>query len=108
MELVLTFLQDYARIHTSYHTRKWFAAHPEVIQMEWPVKSPDLYPIENVWAQTVYNWPDGGFANRAAIFSEAKNRWNALRGTEYVTHLYQSMTNRLFEVINLNGNWCSY
>lgn len=104
----LTFQQDNARMHTSYHTRAWFASHPEVIQLEWPVKSPDLNPIENVWAQMVWNWPDGGFANRRAIFLEAENRWNDLRGTEYVTHLYQSITKRLNEVINLNGNWCSY
>lgn len=104
----LTFQQDNARMHTSYHTRAWFENHPEVVLLQWPVKSPDLNLIENVWAKMVWNWPDGGFRNRREIFLEAENRWNELRGTEYISHLYQSIRKRLDEVINLNGNWCSY
>lgn len=103
-----TFQQDNARMHTSYHTRAWFASHPEVICMEWPVKSPDLNLIENVWAKMVWNWPDGGFPNRNAIFTEAEERWDAIRGTEYVANLYDSIPKRLNEVINNGGNWCKY
>lgn len=103
-----TYQQDNARFHTSAFTRNWFAAHPEIIQMEWPVKSPDLNPIENVWAKMVWEWPNGGFVNRDDIFMEAQARWELLRGSEYITHLYDSMQNRLNEVINNNGNWCAY
>lgn len=103
-----TFQQDNARMHTSYHTRAWFAAHPQIRCMEWPVKSPDLNLIENVWAKMAWNWPDGGFANRQEIFMEAENRWNELRGIDYVDNLYNSMTKRMNEVINNGGNWCSY
>lgn len=102
------FQQDNAGIHTSYHTRTWFANHPEIIQLQWPVKSPDLNLIENVWAKLVWDWPNGGFANRGEIFAEAEMRWNELIGTDYITHLYDSMTKRLNEVINVDGNWCSY
>lgn len=104
----LTFQQDNAPIHTSYHTQAWFNAHPEIVRLEWPVKSPDLNVIENVWAQMVWNWPDGGFQNRQAIFLEAERRWEELRGTDYITKLYDSIPKRLNEVINMNGNWCSY
>lgn len=103
-----TFQQDNAPMHTSYFTRQWFANHPEIIRMEWPVKSPDLNPIENVWAKMVWNWPDGGFANRNEIYAEAEERWNSIRGTEYITHLYDSMPKRLNEVINNGGNFCRY
>lgn len=103
-----TFQQDNARMHTSYHTRAWFQAHPEVRCMEWPVKSPDLNLIENVWAKMVWQWSDGGFANRHDIFLEAEDRWNSLRGTDYIDNLYNSMTKRMNEVINNGGNWCSY
>lgn len=103
----LSFQQDNAAIHTSYHTRTWFANHPEVMLLQWPVKSPDLNVIENVWAKMVWDWPNGGFRNRNEIY-EAENRWNEIRGSEYVTHLYDSMGKRLDEVINSGGNWCSY
>lgn len=103
-----TFQQDNAAMHTSYFTRAWFANHPEVVVLEWPVKSPDLNLIENVWAKMVWQWPDGGFANRDQIFSEAEERWNLLRGTEYITKLYDSMPKRMNAVINNGGNWCRY
>lgn len=102
------FQQDNARMHTSYHTRAWFESHPEVICLEWPVKSPDLNLIENVWAKMVWGWPDGGFSNRDEIFYEAEERWNSLRGTEYMANLYESIPKRLDEVINNGGNWCRY
>lgn len=103
-----TFQQDNAAMHTSYHTRAWFAAHPEVTCLDWPVKSPDLNVIENVWAKLVWNWPNGGFANRHEIYLEAEERWNELRGSEYISKLYDSMPKRLNEVINNGGNWCRY
>lgn len=103
-----TFQQDNARFHTSYYTRAWFASHPEITQMVWPAKSPDLNPIENVWAQMVWMWPRGGFTNKQEIFLEAQERWESIRGTDYIDHLYDSMTNRLNQVIQNGGNWCRY
>ncbi|KAJ0391675.1 hypothetical protein P43SY_011205 [Pythium insidiosum] len=43
------FQQDNAPIHTSAETRA-FLAEQGVQLMEWPARSPDLNPIENLWA----------------------------------------------------------
>lgn len=102
------FMQDNARIHTSAHMRTWFHSHPEIILLNWPAYSPDLNPIENLWANMIYNWPDQVYRNRNEIMNMAKTIWENFRGTNEVQNLYGSMQNRLREVIDFNGNWCSY
>jgi transposase len=44
----LIFQQDNASIHTSRSTRQWLREH-NVTLLEWPPKSPDANPIENLW-----------------------------------------------------------
>lgn len=102
------FMQDNASIHTSAVARSWFQSHPEVIQLRWPPCSPDLNPIENVWSNMVYNWPQQGFRNRNEIIDTINMKWDDLRGTDYIPKLYNSMPTRMREVIHNNGNWCSY
>lgn len=42
------FQQDNAPIHTSRSTRQWLRDH-DVTVLDWPPKSPDANPIENLW-----------------------------------------------------------
>ena len=44
------FQQDSAPIHSSRSTREWLRAH-DVTVLDWPPKSPDANPIENLWQQ---------------------------------------------------------
>lgn len=103
------FMQDNAGIHTSHLANAWFRSHPEITVLQWPALSPDLNPIENVWAKMVYDWNMVGPISRQTILEMVMQRWSDLIGdAPYINNLYRSMPKRLQEVIDFNGNWCSY
>lgn len=47
------FVQDNCPIHRARNVRGWFDRHPDIEVIPWPAKSPDLNPIENIWALMV-------------------------------------------------------
>jgi transposase len=46
----MLFQQDNARPHKAKVCLKWFEDHG-IKLVEWPANSPDLSPIENIWAE---------------------------------------------------------
>ncbi len=46
----VTVMQDYTPPHYHKDVLAWFAAKQRLELMVWPPSSPDLYPIENLWA----------------------------------------------------------
>ncbi|KAE8740133.1 hypothetical protein FOCC_FOCC014352 [Frankliniella occidentalis] len=49
--------QDNAPIHNAAYVRDWLAnTQPYITVLRWPPYSPDLNPIENVWAAMVRDW----------------------------------------------------
>lgn len=106
--LELVFQQDNASVHVSTSTRQWFASK-NLPLLEWPAKSPDLSPIENVWsmlARAVY--ANGRQFNTIIDLKKAIiEEWERLDQNK-IRELIGTMNKRLIEVIAKNGGITHY
>lgn len=102
------FQQDGAAIHTANGVKHWFRRN-KVRVLPWPAKSPDLNIVENIWATLVHRVYSGGKQYESVV--ELRNRlnyvWDNFCQSE-IQALYDSMPNRVFEVIKANGKKTSY
>lgn len=100
--------QDGASIHTAKGVKNWFAAN-NVRVLPWPAKSPDLNIVENIWAMLVRQVYDGGkqFESLSELREALNNSWDNFCQTE-IQNLYDSLPNRIFEVIKANGKSIPY
>jgi transposase len=55
------FLQEVAPCHGSKVVKNWFAGKPNIELIKWPGNSPDLNPIEKVWAWMKKLWGSSGW-----------------------------------------------
>lgn len=102
------FQQDNAPIHVSESTMQWLDDH-NVEVISWPARSPDLNPVENVWAklsQMVY--ANGRQFNSINELKVAITENWANVGLNFRRNLVSSMKNRVNEVIRVGGNTIKY
>ena len=74
----------------------------------WPSSSPDLNPIENVWAIMKRKVKDENPHDIAYLLEVILKVWYEHVTEEMVCNLIDSMPSRLKEVINKNGNATGY
>lgn len=72
-------MQDNSPVHTAASVMELFSRQQFEL-MPWPPKSPDLNPIENVWARMVYGWPQIHPRNDQNLHNAVVERWNNLNG----------------------------
>lgn len=102
------FQQDNASIHTALSVKQWFSTK-KLRVMEWPAKSPDLNIIENLWGTLSRKVYANGrqFHSTLELQDSIKTCWKQISRKE-VQSLYNSLPNRIFEVINKNGACTHY
>jgi transposase len=102
------FQQDNASIHSSAETKNWLASK-KIELLDWPANSPDLNPMENLWgilARRVYK--NNTQYNTVEALREAVEReWKSIEN-DILHNLVDSMNNRIFETVRLNGAATKY
>ena len=78
---------------------------PKII--DWPSYSPDLNPIENLWAIVKRNVEKRMPKNLGELERFMVDEWNKIP-EETLKYLVNSMRNRCQEVLNENGETISY
>lgn len=97
------FQQDNATCHTSRQTMTWFADNGIEV-MQWPAISPDLNPIENLWAYMQHKVYEGGisFDNEQLLMNKIKDVWDEIPQV-IIDNLIGSMNKRMEQVIKGKG-----
>ena len=102
------FMQDNASIHRSNSTMAWLENH-NIPVLQWPTRSPDMNPIENMWGELTRLVYANGKQYQNVL--ELQNGINSALGKidiNYINKLYKSLPRRMEAVIQAEGAITSY
>lgn len=105
----LVFQQDGDPKHTSKIVKNWLSNQSFQL-IKWPPQSPDLNPIENLWAILKRRMAvhERAPTNMAELWQRVQEEWNNI-SDETIHNLVESMPNRIKSVKKKNkGLWTSY
>lgn len=100
-----TFQQDGTPAHTAKVTKKWFRNNINVL--DWPSSSPDLNPIESVWAIMKRRLRNDPQTTIAGLKRKIQEIWDSITPDE-CQDLVNSMNKRIVALIKANGNVTQY
>ncbi|KAI8437917.1 hypothetical protein MSG28_010597 [Choristoneura fumiferana] len=63
-------VHDNSSVHKSKIVKDWLNSQKDITVFEWPAKSPDLNPIENLWGQMVLNWDSSEIRSKKNLDNE--------------------------------------
>lgn len=103
------FQEDNDPKHTAKKNKAYMAARFPAQRMPWPAQSPDLAPIENLWAhldQRMQERP-GRPTSVDGLFEALQEEWAKIT-PDFLRNLAHSMPARCAAVIKAKGYWIKY
>ena len=96
----------------SKHTAKKSLEYMEDAQInccaDWPPRSPDLNPIENIWGLMEKELKKLHITNSYHLKQALKNIWSRLKTPERLRNLINSMSNRMKDLVASKGSKINY
>lgn len=106
MPLKWVYQQDNDPKHTSKLVKEWFRVN-KVDVMPWPAQSPDLNPIENLWADVKQKVSEKKPSNVEALWNTVRDAWQQIP-LKRCQDLIDSMPRRCAAVIKNKGYSTKY
>lgn len=94
-------------VHGAVSVREWLGEHSPSYLRPWPAQSPDLNPIEHVWAVLSREVDRRAPTSVDELWQIVQEEWNKL-DVAYLEKLSQSMRRRLEQVIAKEGDATKY
>ena len=103
-----TFQQDGAAAHRATEVKS-FLGQNKISTMTWPARSPDLSPIENLWAWLPHQVYKGGqqYSSLTELKKAVEKAVSAIP-VKLLANLIDSMKGRLKKIIAAKGNHIKY
>lgn len=100
------FQQDNAPCHTAKAVSKWFNEN-QISPLIWPARSPDLNPIENIWAWMDKKLTETRITNLADLEKRLNEIWDSIT-VDYCRNLFNSIFTRCKLCIKNKGGHIPY
>ena len=101
------FVDDSAPCHRSKAVNRWKAQN-QINQLEWPGNSPDLNPIENLWAILKEKVRKRASPDKITLIENIIDIWNNEISKDLLQNLTNSMKSRIELVIKNKGGAIDY
>ena len=94
---IFHFQQDHTSLHDSRVVQEWLSLQADVELIDWPLRAPDMNPIENMWSEvkrTVQEtWPVLPPRNSDELWTLVSGVWDEVASSQlYIRSLIESMT----------------